>query len=59
MPSALFTYSKTYRPYFNCFKELTHEHLVKVYLFNYYPSVNFIISGKTMLDDILHKHFSK
>ena len=27
----------TARPCFNCFKELTHEHLVKAYLFQVLP----------------------
>ena len=26
-----FMYSKSYRPCFNCFKELTHERLIKAY----------------------------
>ena len=46
------------RPCFNCFKELTHERLLKLTHFNDYPSVNFFISGMTILDDILCKCFS-
>ena len=41
-------------------KELTHERLVKSYLFQSitHPSTLFI-SGKMILDDILCKHFSE
>ena len=58
MPSALFYVARA-RPCFNHFKELTHKCLVKAYPFKYCPSVNFVILGNTIQDDILHKCFGK
>ena len=48
------------RAFFNCLKELTHEHLGKAYPFQSitHPSTSFIL-GKTILDNILCRCFSE
>ena len=49
------------RPCLKCFKELTYEHLVKAYPFQLLPirQLRHLELGKTILDDILCKRFSK
>ena len=60
-PSALFLRIARAKSCFNCFKELTHERLVNTYPFRSITesSINFVISGKTILKDILRKRFSE
>ena len=44
------------RPFFKCFKEVTHERLVKAFPFQTITqSINFFILGKTVLKDIVMK----